>query len=95
MNFQVGDRAIVKWSQYPSFIGETVTILTPLVSHCTISGRRYQGMGGVHEVDLPSPDVVGTNYAFRPWALAPIPPDEDEYDGYEVTSWDVTIFKPR
>ena len=94
MIWKPGDIAIVDCPESP-IDGEIVTIL----NGPTLRPLHYQ-YGGTHpticyEVSYPTPCFGYAGWGFKPNELRPIPPDDEEYDGYEVTSWDDCIFQPK
>ena len=89
MRWQVGDRAVILRSPYPSRVGQVVTIMSELYK--SYKHREYGLNVLVHAVDLPPmSDVPATYASYPPECLGPIP-----YDGNQASTWEQCIFKPK
>lgn len=76
MNWKPGDMAIIVNCQWWHHCGETATLI-----------RRDATYQDRWILDLP-PEPPHVHVRCPEIFLKPIPPDDEEYDGHEVTSWD-------
>lgn len=90
--FEVGQKVIIVNSKNPNRIGKVVRIVSPLVSHCTVSGKCYVDENGNsgkgYEVDLESTTNPGTFSAYQAKSLRPLPPQK-------TTTWDACAWQPK
>jgi hypothetical protein len=87
MNWKPGDRGILVNCRDLENEGlECEIIAVPAWGRDRQTGERFVGIYII---------TTTGEWCAYPYQLKPIPPDEDEYDGYEVTSWDDCVFKPK